>query len=432
MTAAAIPVAEPTGYQRAITAGVIGNVLEWYDFGVYGYLVPTISALFFPNASGDATLSLLLTFAVFGVGFVMRPIGSIVFGIYGDRYGRRKALSAVIFVMAVSTFVIGLLPTYAQIGVAAPLLLVVVRLFQGLSTGGEFGGSSAYIVEYAPQHRRGFFGSFQLVGVAGGFLLGSLTAALLTASLTPEDRLAWGWRLPFLFGIAVGLVGIYMRWRISDTPVFTEIEKQGEVSASPLADALLRHPKETLLAFASTLHNTVAYYIALIYMTSYMQTIGKLPPSTALWIATGSLAVMVALLPGLGKLSDRVGRRPLMLFSCAAFIVLGYPFFLLASSGSVLLTIIGQLLMMVCYAPYAATCASFLTEIIPTRVRYTAMSVGYNTAVAIFGGFAPFIATWLVKTTGLSYAPGFYLIGAAVITGLVVLRTRETAFTPLR
>jgi len=429
MTAAAIPASE-SSYRRAITAGVIGNVLEWYDFGVYGYLVPTISVLFFPK--DDPTASLLLTFAVFGVGFVMRPIGSIVFGIYGDRVGRRKALSAVIFVMAISTFAIGLLPTYAQAGVAAPLLLLVVRLFQGLSTGGEFGGSSAYIVEYAPQHRRGFFGSFQLVGVASGFLLGSLTAALLTAALSAADRLAWGWRLPFLFGIAVGFVGMYMRWKISDTPKFTEIEEHGEVSTAPLADALLRHPKETLLAFTSTLYNTVAYYIALIYMTSYMQTIGKLPQATALWIATGSLAFMIVLLPGLGRLSDRVGRRPLMVFSCAAYIVLGYPFFVMASSGNLALTIFGQFLMMVCYAPYAATCASFLTEIIPTRVRYTSMSVGYNCAVAIFGGFAPFIATWLVKETGLSYSPGFYLIGAAAVTGVAVLRCRETAFSPLR
>src|SRR5580658_454031 len=201
MTAAAIPVPE-SGYQRAITAGVIGNVLEWYDFGVYGYLVPTISALFFPN--GDPTVSLLLTFAVFGVGFVMRPIGSIVFGIYGDRFGRRRALSAVIFVMALSTFAIGLLPTYAQVGIAAPILLVVVRLFQGLSTGGEFGGSTAYIVEFAPPTRRGFFGSWQLVGVGGGFLLGSLTAALLNNAVDKATVLAWGWRLPFLFGIAVG------------------------------------------------------------------------------------------------------------------------------------------------------------------------------------------------------------------------------------
>ena len=167
-------------------------------------------------------------------------------------------------------------------------------------------------------------------------------------------------------------------------------------------------------------------------MTSYMQTVGKLPQSTALWVATAGLAFMIVLLPGFGKLSDRVGRRPLMIFSCAAFIVLGYPFFLMASSGNLALTVFGQFLMMLCYAPYAATCASFLTEIIPTRVRYTSMSVGYNTAVAIFGGFAPFIATWLVKSTGLSYAPGFYLIAAAVVTGFVVLRTPETAFKPLR
>jgi MHS family proline/betaine transporter-like MFS transporter len=429
MTAAAISAESAPSYRRAITAGVIGNVLEWYDFGVYGYLVPTISALFFPN--GDPTVSLLLTFAVFGVGFVMRPIGSIVFGIYGDRFGRRRALSAVIFVMALSTFAIGLLPTYAQVGIAAPILLVVVRLFQGLSTGGEFGGSSAYIVEYAPQHRRGFFGSFQLVGVASGFLLGSLTAALLNSVLSADDRLAWGWRLPFLFGITVGLVGAYLRWRLDDTPIYAEIEEQGAVATRPLADALLRHPRQTLLAFASTLYNTVAYYIALIYMASYMTTVGKLPQSTVLWITTGCLAVMIALLPGLGRLSDRIGRRPLMLGSCLAFVVLGVPFFMMASSGNLALTIFAQLLMMVLYAPYAATCASFLTEITPNRVRYTSMSVGYNIAVAIFGGFAPFIATWLVRETGSPYAPAAYLIASAVITGIVVLRTRETAFTPL-
>src|SRR5215469_15649606 len=277
MTAATGDLAAPvdTRYRRAITAGVIGKVLEWYDFGVYGYLVPTISQLFFP--SGDPTVSLLSTFAVFGVGFVMRPVGSVLFGIYGDRRGRRKALSAVIFVMALATFVVGLLPTYAQVGVLAPALLVVVRLFQGLSAGGEWGGSTSYIVEFAPASRRGFFGSWQLVGVGGGFLLGSLTAALLNSSLSQADRLAWGWRLPFLFGIAVGAVGFYLRWRLDDTPKFTEIEEQGRVAAAPLAEAVKRYPRETLLGFGVTLHNTVAYYIALVYLTSYMSSVGKLP-----------------------------------------------------------------------------------------------------------------------------------------------------------
>jgi len=429
MTAMAVP-ATGSSYQRAITAGVIGNVLEWYDYGVYGYLVPILSQLFFP--SGDPTVSLLSTFAVFGVGFVMRPIGSIVFGIYGDRHGRRKALSAVIFVMAASTFAMGLLPTYAQAGVLGPALMVVVRLFQGLSTGGEFGGSSAYIVEYAPQHRRGFFGSFQLIGVASGFLCGSLTAALLNSLLSKEDLAAWGWRLPFLFGLAVGIVGAYMRWKVDDTPIFTDIEEQGATAKAPFIEAITRHPKETLLAFTSTLHNTVAYYIALIYMTSYMINIGKLPQPTALWISTAGLAFMIVQLPFWGALSDRVGRRPLMIFSCAAFVVLGYPFFRLAASGRVELAILSVMLMMVCYAPYAATCASFLTEIIPTRVRYTSMSFGYNVAVALFGGFAPFISTWLVRETGSPYSPAIYLIAAAVITGIAVLRCRETAFEPLK
>src|ERR1700756_4784292 len=226
MTAAAadLPAGSGTQYRKAITAGVIGNVLEWYDFGVYGYLVPTISQLFFP--SGDPLVSVLLTFAVFGVGFVMRPVGSVLFGIYGDRRGRRKALSGVVFLMAVSPFALGLLPPYAQAGIVAPILLVVVRLLQGLSAGGEWGGSTAYIVEFAPPARRGFYGSWQLVGVGGGFLLGSLTAALLNAALPQADRLAWGWRLPFLFGIAVGAVGFYLRWRLDDTPKFTEIEEQ--------------------------------------------------------------------------------------------------------------------------------------------------------------------------------------------------------------
>jgi MHS family proline/betaine transporter-like MFS transporter len=428
MTAAAIP-AEGSSYQRAITAGVIGNVLEWYDFGVYGYLVPTLSALFFP--AGDPTVSLLLTFAVFGVGFVMRPVGSIVFGIYGDRYGRRKALSAVVFVMAVSTFAIGLLPTYADVGILAPILLVVVRLFQGLSAGGEWGGSTAYIVEFAPSGRRGFFGSWQLVGVGGGFLLGSLTAALLNYGIDKETVLAWGWRLPFLFGIAVGLVGAYLRWRLDDTPKYTELEESGRVARAPFIEAFREYPREIALAFGITLHNTVAYYIALIYMTGYMVSVGKVPQGTALWISTACLAVFVLLIPFMGWLSDRVGRKPLLIASCIGYAVLGYPFFLMAGSGSAGLAFVAQLLMVVLLAPYAGACPAFYAEIFPTKVRYTALSIPYNIAVAVFGGFAPFIATYLIKWSESKQAPAAYVITAAIVTLVILLKTRERAFGPL-
>jgi MHS family proline/betaine transporter-like MFS transporter len=429
MTAAAIPI-EGSGYVRPIAAGVIGNVLEWYDFGVYGYLVPTLSVLFFP--AGDPLVSLLLTFAVFGVGFVMRPVGSIVFGIYGDRLGRRRALSAVVFLMAISTFVIGLLPTYAQVGVAAPIMLVVIRLLQGLSAGGEWGGSTAYIVEFAPEGRRGFLGSWQQVGVGGGFLLGSLTAALLNNAMDKEALLAWGWRLPFLFGIAVGLVGCYLRWRLDDTPKFNELAETHAVASAPFMETFREHTRDIFLAFGITLHNTAAYYIALLYMSGYMSSAGGLPRTTALWISTGCLAIFVCLLPVSGWLSDRVGRKPLLIASCVGYIVLGYPFFLMAGSGSAGLAFLALLLMVTLLASYSGAAVALYAEIFPTRVRYTALSLPYNIAVAVFGGFAPFIATYLIELTGSKRAPALYVIGAAVVTLVILLKTRERAFAPLR
>jgi len=431
MTTATAVAGVPAARNReAVIAGVIGNILEWYDFAVYGYLASTISGLFFP--SSDRIASLLATYLVFGVGFVMRPVGALLFGVYGDRHGRRKALSAVIFLMAVSTLAIGLLPTYDKVGVLAPILLVLARLLQGLSAGGEWGGSTAYIVEYAPEGRRGFVGSWQQFSVGGGFLLGSLCATVLSFTLSPEAVASWGWRVPFLLGILVGGLGAYMRWRLPDTPKYSEIAQQRAVAATPLADAVRQYPRETLIAFGITLHNTVAYYISLIYMTGYLIDVGKLPKPTAQLIGTICLAVFVTLIPFAGMLSDRLGRRPQLMVSCIGFALLGYPFFLLGSSGRVELAFLAQLLMVVFLSLYAGSCPAAYAELFPTRVRYTALSIGYNIAVAIFGGFAPFIATWLIKVTGNPLAPAFYVIAAAVITFVILTRIRETAFAPLK
>src|SRR5580700_378760 len=264
MTAATLATATRAENRKAVIAGTIGNVLEWYDFGVYGYFATTMSQLFFPG--DDKTISLLKAFAVFGVGFVMRPVGSVLFGIYGDRFGRRLALSAVIFLMAFSTVAIGLLPTYAQAGVLAPILLVVFRLLQGLSAGGEWGGSTSYIVEYAPEGRRGFIGSWQQFSVGGGFLLGSLSATIMNFTLAPATLASVGWRVPFLLGILLGGLGAYLRWRLADTPKFTDIEEHHAIAEAPLAEAFKQYPRETLTAFGITLHNTAAYYISLLYM----------------------------------------------------------------------------------------------------------------------------------------------------------------------
>ena len=426
-----LPANQTTGQRRnAILAGVIGNVLEWYDFAVYGYFVPVISKLFFPNQT--PLVSLLLTFSVFGVGFVMRPIGSVVFGQYGDRHGRKRALSAVIFLMAISTFAVGLLPTYASIGVLAPLLLVVCRLLQGLSGGGEWGGAAAYLVEYAEPGRRGLTGSWQQVSVGGGFLLGSLTAALLTTWIDPDDMLAWGWRIPFLLGVLVGLVGAIMRWRLDDTPKFQELASHGQVVASPLVEAFTTFRKPTLIAFGITLHNTVGYYAVLIYLTTWLTNIVKMPRGTALWIGTTCLVAFVIIVPLMGALSDRIGRRPLFIASCVGYIVLAYPMFLLASTGVPAYALIAQLVLVVLLALYAGPGPAVYCELFPTEVRYTALSVGYNIPVAIFGGFAPFIATWLIQATGNPLSPAFYVIAASLVTLITMIWVKETAFEPLQ
>jgi MFS transporter, MHS family, proline/betaine transporter len=425
------PAIGQTASQRrtAILAGVIGNVLEWYDFAVYGYFVPVISQLFFPNQT--PLVSLLLTFSVFGVGFIMRPVGSLIFGQYGDRHGRKRALSAVILLMAVSTFAVGLLPTYASIGILAPLLLVLARLAQGLSGGGEWGGAAAYLVEYALPRRRGLTGSWQQVSVGGGFLLGSFTAAMLTTWISPENMLAWGWRIPFLLGVVVGVVGAIMRWRLDDTPKFAELASQGQVARSPLVEAFTTYRKPTLLAFGITLHNTVGYYAVLIYLTTWLTNIVKMPRHTALWIGTVSLLAFVIVVPFMGALSDRIGRRPLFIASCAGYVVLAYPLFLLASTGVPAYALIAQLILVVLLALYAGPGPAVYCELFPTKVRYTALSVGYNIPVAIFGGFAPFIATWLIQSTGNPLSPAFYVIAASLATLVTMIWVKETAFAPL-
>ncbi|MCQ6268370.1 MHS family MFS transporter [Fictibacillus sp. WQ 8-8] len=410
--------------RKAVIAGAIGNVLEMYDWAIYGLYAAIISDQFFP--ASDATASLLLTFGVFAVGFIMRPLGALFFGPLGDRVGRKKALSISVIMMAVGTVLIGILPNYNQIGIAAPILLVLARFIQGFSAGGEWGGSTTFLVEYAPKTRRGFFGSFQQVSTAGGVLLAALVSLAFSLMMTPETLNAWGWRLPFLIGILPGLLGLYLRMRVDETPKFKEIEETQEHVKMPLKEIVTKYPIPFLKAIGFTIHWTVSYYIFINYMPAYMNKVLNLPFSTALAVNVTVLSFFIILIPIMGHLSDRIGRKPLLICSCLGFIVLSYPMFLLIGKEGILFVLLPQFILAIFESMYCGTGPTALAELFPTKVRNTALSVGYNLAVAVFGGTAPFMATYLISVTNSKVSPTYYLIGCSIVTLLVLFTLRET------
>jgi MHS family proline/betaine transporter-like MFS transporter len=410
----------------AIWAASIGNLLEWFDFGVYAYLATLIAAKFFPG--NDPTASLLATFAAYGVGFLARPMGGIIIGRLGDTRGRKAALVLTIFMMALGTVGIGLLPTYERVGIWAPILLVTLRIVQGIAAGGEWGTSTAFIIEWSPPARRGFFGSFQQVSTAGGSLLGSATAAILTSSLSPSTMLDWGWRVPFLLGAVLLIVGVYLRRNAEETPSFQASRRvaadEPAISGAPLG----------ALAFGFTIFWTVAYYTLLAWMPTFTQKYAGLTPSEALWSNTIGLIAMVIAIPVWGALSDRIGRRPLLMASTLGIGILAWPVFsLMVDSRSLAVVLPIQILFGVLLALYSGPGPAAISEIFPTHLRSTWMTAGYALAVAMFGGFAPFVATWLISATGSPLSPTyFYLAPAALISFLVLLHLKETSGTELR
>ncbi len=414
--------------RQAVSAAVIGNVLEWYDFAVYGFMAGIIGKNFFP--SGDEVSQLLAAFAVFGVGFLARPLGGIVIGRIGDTSGRKTALVLTIMLMAAGTVLIGITPTYATVGVAGPFLILLARLMQGFSAGGEWGGSTAFIVEWADEGERGFLGSFQQCSVSAGLLLGSGVAALITTLLDPATMEAWGWRVPFLLGALIGPVGMYMRRNIDETPAYER--------AMRLPAPTPRHDDVAPFwlaarAFGFTVLWTVAFYIFLNYMPTFLKTYAKLSSAEALWSNTIGLLVLVIAIPLMGRLSDRVGRKPLLLACCVCFIVLPYPVFALYLSAPPLGTIIAiQIVFGAIIAMFSGAGPAAIAEIFPTRSRSTWMTTGYALSVAIFGGFAPYIATWLIATTGSPISPVYYVVAAAVVSTIIIARLKETAHEPLR
>jgi MHS family proline/betaine transporter-like MFS transporter len=421
--------AEPEVIRRAIRAAAIGNTVEWYDFAIYGFLATFIAEKFFP--SGDETAALLNTFAIFAAAFFMRPLGGFFFGPLGDRIGRQKVLAIVILLMSGSTFVIGLVPSYQTIGVAAPLLLLLLRCVQGFSAGGEYGSGACFLAEYAPDKHRGFVVSFLVWSVVVGFLLGSLTVTGLQTVLSDSAMDSYGWRIPFLIAGVLGGVGLYIRLRLGDTPEFEALRDEGEVASSPLKEAVTTSWRPIVqIAGLVVIHN-VGFYIVFTFLPSYFtKTLGFTKTDAFVSITVASVVALV-LIPPLGALSDRIGRKPLLLAGSAAFALLAYPLFLLLNSGSLAAAVGAHAALAAIESVFVCASLAAGAELFTTRVRSSGYSIGYNLSVAVFGGTAPYVATWLVARTGNDLAPAFYVIAAAIVTFATVLTMRETARRPL-
>ncbi len=404
---------------RQIVAAVIGNALEWYDFVVYGFLTVIISRLFFPADNEYA--SLLMTMVTFGVGFFMRPVGGVLIGMYADRHGRKAALQLIILLMTISIAMIAFAPTYAAIGVAAPLIILLARLLQGMATGGEFASATSFLVECAPPGRRGFFGSLQMVGQSLAALAGAAMGMLITQGLTPEQIDSWGWRLPFIFGLLIGPVGLYMRRHLEETEAFTTAKEQSHESVSLLT--LWRdHTRSVLACFGLVVAGTIMYYVVLIYMPTYAKTQLKIPLGDAFMAQVAGLLCLTAAIPFFGTLSDRIGRKPVLLFALACYFVLPYPLlsWLQAEPTLARLTIM-QIILCTAVAISFGPVSTALAEQFPVRMRSTGLALTYNFAVMLFGGFAQLIVTWLIRETGTPLAPAFYVMFGAVAGTVGVL-----------
>jgi MHS family proline/betaine transporter-like MFS transporter len=416
---------------RTVTAGAIGNALEWYDFSLFGYFAPVISSQFFPST--DPRAALVNTFGVFAAGFLMRPIGAVLFGHLGDRLGRKRALGLSVLLMAVPTALVGLLPTYHQVGLTAALLLLLVRLLQGLSVGGEYVGSMSYLAESAEPGRRGYASSWCNVSGGVGGLIGAGLAAVLTRMLTPEQVDDWGWRLPFLLSIPGGVASWRLRQTIAESPCFTAVRHAGEVARVPLRESL-RSDRAAFLTIAGlSLLASIGWYLPWVWLVTWLDDINqpRMPQWEALTSSTLAGVVLIVLTPLCGALSDRLGRKPVILAGSVGYLVLSYPMFLWMSGGTFTAALSAQLVSAVLTALYGGASLAAFVELFPTRTRYSGLALSYNLAVAICGGTTPLVATWLVNVTGSTLTPAFYLMAAALGTTLAALAMPERADQPL-
>lgn len=415
--------------RRPVIAACVGNMIEWMEYAIYGYLAPTLGSLFFPQE--DETAQLLTAFATFALAFAIRPFGALVFGPLGDRIGRKRTLAVIILLMSGCTFLIGALPTYATIGVAAPILLILLRLGQGLSAGGETGTAYTFLAEYAPPGRRGFITSFGNLSAFLGALIGSSMVTVGHLTLGDAGMSDWGWRIPFLVAGPLGAVGLYLRLKIEDTPEFQILERKQELQRAPLAGVIREHWRAMIRCGLVGAMHGVGFYMVLTYLPSFLSGDDQLGSTGAFIGSSVALVTACLTLPFIGSLSDRFGRKPVIIGTLVAYLVASYPLFIMLSSSVVWISLLGLALLGIIFGAYGGPPFSFMAEMFPTSVRVTGYSLGYNVFVALISGPTAFISVWLVDASGSEIAPAFYIFGAAILALIATLLSRETGKQPL-
>ncbi len=419
---------------KVVFASMLGTTVEWYDFFLYGVAAAIVlPKVFFPAA--DPLAGTLLSLGTFAIGFIARPLGGLVFGHYGDRVGRKKLLVYSLLMMGLSTFAIGLLPGYDTIGLAAPALLVLLRLVQGFAIGGEWGGAILIVSEHGDARRRGFWSSWPQAGAPAGQLLANGLLALLAVVQTEEAFESWGWRIPFLLSAVLVLIGFYIRRSVEESPLFRQAQERQAAryaeatgpSRAPILEVLRDHPREVLTAMGARFAENVSYYVLTIVVSTYMTTRFGLPSSFVLGAVLIGAAVHILAIPLWGAVSDRVGRRPVYLFGAAGVGLWGFAFFALLDTESFGLTVVGIVVGLVLHAAMYGPQGAFLSELFGTRVRYSGVSIGYQLASVFAGGLAPVIAVSLLSAFGNGYAIAVYMAACAVVTMIAVGAYRETS-----
>jgi MFS transporter, MHS family, proline/betaine transporter len=416
--------------KKVIAASMIGNALEWYDYALYGQMAVLLGVLFFP--SHDPFLSSLASFAVFAVGFLARPFGGVVFGWIGDRYGRRKSLTLSVLVMAACTAAIGCMPTYETIGIAAPILLVLIRIAQGLSVGGEFSGTIIYLVEHAPPHRRGRIGGNAMTSLVIGFLAGSLTVSGLSSWLGEEAFHAWGWRIPFLSGIVIGGVGYFIRTHCGESPVYAEAREAGALSEKPVREVFSTHRIAMLRAIGAYALTTAPFYIVGIYFIAFNRDVLGLGFAESMKINTMALLSMLCAVPVSAYFSDKIGRKRALLAVAILLAVALIPLFSLLEKGAPFATIaFAQAALAGIIGLAIGIKPALLAELFTTRIRFTGMAISYNLSTALFGGTAPIVAMWLMNVFHTPVAIAGYLILMCAVAMLSMWGYRDRTHEPL-